>query len=81
MSRMLECDFHSLLTEVKTWEPQIRLLFAEELLHSLRPLLASLSPNGVPAEQVLGIGRGDGPPLDDEAIKRLIHEHRMEKYG
>ena len=80
MSKLLENDFHTLLTEVRSWEPHIRLLFAEQLLGSLMPLLASHS-KGTPANQLLGIGAGEGPPPDDETVKRWIHEHRMEKYG
>jgi hypothetical protein len=38
-------------------------------------------PRGVPAEQVLGIAAGDGPPPDDETVKRWIQERRAEKFG
>jgi predicted DNA-binding antitoxin AbrB/MazE fold protein len=36
---------------------------------------------GVPVEQVLGMAAGQGPPPDDETVRRWIDEYRMEKYG
>jgi len=38
-------------------------------------------PRGVPAEQVRGIAVGDGPPPDDDTVKRWIQERRVEKFG
>jgi hypothetical protein len=38
-------------------------------------------PRGVPAERVRGIAAGDGPPPDDDTVKRWIQEGRMEKHG
>jgi hypothetical protein len=45
------------------------------------PERPAIGPRGVPAEQVRGIAAGDGPPPDDETVKRWIQERRAEKYG
>jgi predicted DNA-binding antitoxin AbrB/MazE fold protein len=36
---------------------------------------------GVPASQVLGIAAGNGPPPDDETVRRWIEERRLQRAG
>jgi hypothetical protein len=36
---------------------------------------------GKPAEALVGIGAGNGPPPTDEDVRQWLTEHRMEKYG
>ncbi len=74
-------DFRTVVATLRNWTPEMKLLLAQELLNSLRPLLTPDGLPGVPAKQVVGIGAGEAPPPDDETVKRWIHEHRMEKYG
>jgi hypothetical protein len=40
-----------------------------------------LSPRGVPAADIIGIGVGMGTPPADETVREWIQEHRMGKYG
>jgi hypothetical protein len=74
-------EYVSVLEKVRSWPPELRLTLAEDLLRSLHPEVRPAGRRGVPAEQVIGIGGGKGPPPDDETVKRWIQEHRREKYG
>jgi hypothetical protein len=74
-------DYEAVFARVRAWPPAQRLALAEAILSSLRPALQPPPPRGVPAEQVLGMAAGQGPPPDDEAVKRWVEEHRREKYG
>jgi hypothetical protein len=81
MSVSQSSEYTDVLEKVRSWPPDLRLTLAEELLRSLHPVVGPNGRRGVPAEHVLGIGAGKGPPPDDEAVQRWIEEHRMEKYG
>jgi hypothetical protein len=74
-------ELKSVLVKVRNWTPEMRLTLAEELLRSLHPAVHPSGLRGVPSEQVLGIGAGEGPPPDDDTVRQWIHDHRMEKYG
>jgi hypothetical protein len=74
-------DYQTVLGTVRAWPPELRLLLAEELLRTLHAAVKAERKPGVPAEQVLGIGAGSGPPPDDETVRRWMEEHRAEKYG
>ena len=69
------------LSQVRTWSPEMRLHLAEQLLRSLHPFLRDEISQGMPADQVRGIGAGAGAPPNDETIKEWVDEHRREKYA
>jgi hypothetical protein len=71
-------DYQEVLRKVRSWQPELRLTLAEEVLRSLHPLAPSDYPRGVPAQQVLGLAAGSGSPPDDETVRRWIEEHRLE---
>jgi hypothetical protein len=74
-------DYQDVLKRVRSWQPELRLTLAEELLRSLHPLAPSGRARGVPAQQVRGLAAGTGPPPDDDTVRRWIEEYRMGKYG
>ena len=89
-----ELDYNSILQMVTKWPAEQRASLARELLASLRPapgerpsidrfigvirLEGSEQNNAVRALNLFG---GTLFPPDDDDVKRMIHEHRMEKYG
>ena len=81
MSITQASEVQGVLERVRSWSPEMRLTLAEELLRSLHPLLRPSEARGLPAERVRGIAAGDGPPPDDDTVKRWIRERRLEKYG
>ena len=81
MATSLANEYQSILIAVRTWPPELRLSFAEEVLRTLHEVVGQKRKRGVPVEQVLGIGASSGPPPDDDTVKRWIEEHRVEKYG
>jgi hypothetical protein len=74
-------EYVSVLEKVRSWPPELRLTLAEDLLRSLYPEVRPPGRRGIPADQVVGIGAGKGPPPDDDTVKRWLQEHRLEKYG
>jgi hypothetical protein len=74
-------DYQTVLGAVRAWPAALRLQLAEELLRTLHAEVKPGRKQGVPGEQVLGIGAGSGPPPDDETVRRWLEEHRAEKYG
>ncbi len=75
-------ELADVMGRVKTWPPTLRIALAHRILDSLET--AQPAPRGLPArsvQELIGIGAGDSPPPDDEAVRRWIDEHRMEKYG
>jgi hypothetical protein len=81
MSTSQAVEYAAVLEKVRSWPAEMRLTLAEQLLHSLHPEVRTNGRRGIPAEQVLGLAAGKGPPPDDETVKQWIHEHRLEKYG
>jgi len=73
--------YEQVLETVRSWPAAWRLSLAEALLGSLHQELGPSPPRGVPAEKVRGIAAGDGPPPDDDTLRRWVEEHRAEKYG
>jgi hypothetical protein len=74
-------EFTNVLDKVRSWPPAMRLTLAEEVLRSLHPALRPNGRQGVPADQVRGIGAGEGPAPDEETVRQWIEERRTEKYG
>jgi hypothetical protein len=75
-------ELADVMGRVKTWPPNLRIALAHRILDSLAP--TPPAPRGLPArsvQELIGIGAGDSPPPDDEAVRRWIDERRMEKYG
>jgi hypothetical protein len=81
MSTTAVSDYEGVLAKVRTWTPEMQRTLIADLMRSLYPLARPGGVRGVPVEALLGIAAGEGPPPDDETVKRWIDEHRMEKYG
>jgi hypothetical protein len=71
-------EINAILKLVAGWPTAEREALAKEIVSS---------PSALPPpprdtyRRALGIGRGEGPPPSDEDVRRIIHEHRMAKYG
>jgi hypothetical protein len=74
-------EYATVFEKVRSWPPEMRLTLAEDLLRSLHPEVRASDRRGVLADQIRGLGAGEGPPPDDDTVKRWIAEHRLEKYG
>jgi hypothetical protein len=74
-------EYQEVVTRVRSWEPQLRLALAEELLRSLHPDVVPNLPRGIPAEQVRGMAAGETPPPDDNTVRRWVEEYRLGKHG
>jgi hypothetical protein len=74
-------ELEDVLSRVLTWTPEMRLRLAEQMLRSLQTDVMPSGLRGVPAELVQGIAASDGPPPDDETVRRWIDAHLTEKYA
>lgn len=81
MSAPTTDDIQQVLQRVRTWPAPDRLALIQTLVASLRTELTAAEPRKESLLDLRGIAAGQGPPPDDETVKRWIDEHRMEKYG
>lgn len=73
----LAADYNEILAAASHLPVEQRAALAQALIDTLRP---SSRPKPT-IDQLVGVGRGDGPPPTDEQVRRWIDEHRTEKYG
>jgi hypothetical protein len=72
----------NILRQLADWPAEERLSLALEIVASVKALPPRLSPAPrKTADRAFGLLKGPLPPPDDDDVKRLLHEHRMEKYG
>ena len=75
-------ELTGVLSRVKNWSPDSRIVLARRILETLerpRRVVRGLPARSV--QELIGLGAGDNPAPDDETARRWIAEHRMEKYG
>ena len=78
MSHRQEID--SIIKQVEGWPSADRVALAYQLLRDMgRKVLAPPPRNTF--KGALGIGRGPGPAPTDEDVRRIMDDHRAEKYG
>jgi hypothetical protein len=75
-------ELTGVLNRVKSWSLELRITLARCILETLeRTTVTTQSQTNRSVRSLIGIGAGDSPPPDDEAVRQWIEEHRMEKYG
>ena len=82
MSTVEASELSDVLSKVKNWSPESRIVLARRILETLER--AQRPARGLPArlvQELIGLGAGDSPAPDDETVRRWIAEHRTEKYG
>lgn len=74
-------DYERILEIVKGWSPDQRLLLLRDVRETLSSVRDQLrSPRDTLGKALGLISSGESQPTDEE-VKRLLNEHRMEKYG
>jgi hypothetical protein len=75
-------EYEHVLRQVAAWPPEQRLSLAQAIVASVRPHPSrrAAAPRRT-ADRAYGLLKGPLPPPDDDDVKRILHEHRMEKYG
>ena len=63
---------------VQSWPEQLRLSLASRILHSLQ---AGQQPRRRTLADLVGLLATDQPPPTDEAVARILEEHRTQKFG
>jgi hypothetical protein len=78
----LMTDYDHILEIVRQWPPDQRLLLLRDVIQTLSKTREPLRSPRETLSRALGLVVTQGKIVpDDEEIKRLIDEHRMEKYG
>jgi hypothetical protein len=74
----LASEYKRVLELIAAWPADQRISIAQEILSTIRdrPPVPRKT-----ADRAYGLLRGPQPPPDDDDVKRILHEHRMEKYG
>jgi hypothetical protein len=80
MGSLPPAEYNTILQQVRTWLPELRLNLAEALLQSLHSNIPPVGRHGVPVERVLGMTAGKGPPPDDGIVRQWIDEYLREQY-
>lgn len=75
----IDTDYESIRQLISALPEEQRLSLAKDIISTIDATRAK--PCRKTADRALGLLRGPQPPPDDDDIKRMIHEHRMEKYG
>lgn len=74
-------DYERILEIVRGWSPDQRLLLLRDVRETLSTVRDPLrSPRDTLGKALGLISSGESQPTDEE-VKRLLNEHRMEKYG
>ena len=74
-------DYQHILRLVTSWPAEQRRLLAKDILATVQTSPALVKSPRSTVDRALGLLRGEQSPPDDDDVKGIIHEHRMEKYG
>jgi hypothetical protein len=74
-------DHQTILRQIASWPAHERVVLAQEILATVSPRPSGPRSPRKTADRAHGLLRGPQPPPDDDDVKRILHEHRMEKYG
>ena len=69
------------MDRVKTWPRTMRIALAKYVLDTVDAPQAVPVPRGRPVEELIGLGAGSSPALDDEQVESWIDNLRLQKYG
>ncbi|MCZ6681161.1 MAG: hypothetical protein O7E52_28410 [Candidatus Poribacteria bacterium] len=72
-------EMFEVLSRVKTWVPEMRIVLARKILETLAPPEVSTPLRRMPLDQVFGLLRTDSPPPDDEQCARIVEDERDTK--
>ena len=73
-------EMSEVLSRVKTWMPEMRIILARKILETLDPPQISEPPRKMSLHQVFRILETDSPPPDDEECAKIIEEERLKKH-
>lgn len=74
-------EFRSVLQQVATWPPEVRLTLARRLLEITEPVERADGRRGYSAAEVAALINSRQPAPDDATTNRWIDEMRIQKYG
>ena len=77
----IAANHQNILRQIASWPAHERVALAQEILATVRPLPARTAGPRETADRAYGLLKGPQPPPDDDDVNRMLHEHRMEKYG
>jgi hypothetical protein len=77
---MSATEMSEVLSRVKTWMPEMRIVLARQILETLDPLQISEPPQKMSLNQVFGILKTDSPPPNDEECAKIVQEERLRKH-
>ncbi len=79
--RKVMTDYEQILEIVRQWRPDQRLSLLRDVLETLSTTAGPLRSPRDTLSKALGLVPSEGHLSSDEEVKRLLDEHRMEKYG
>ena len=74
-------EMFEVLSRVKTWMPEKRIVLARQILETLEPSKISAPPRTMSLYQVFGILKTGSPPPNDEECAKIVEEERLRKHG
>ena len=70
-------EISEVLSRIKTWGPEMRIILARKILETLEPPLISTPPRKMSLDQVFGILKTDFPPPNDEQCAEIVEGERL----
>jgi hypothetical protein len=74
-------DYRQVLERIASWPVAGRLSLVHDIVATTRGASRRAAAPRDTLARARGLLRGAAPPPDDDDVKRIIHEHRMQKYG
>ena len=78
---MSVAEMSDVLSRVRTWIPEMRIVLARRILETLEPPQISEPPRKMSLNQVFGILKTGSPPPNDEECAKIVDEERLRKHG
>ena len=73
-------EMSEVLSRVKAWMPEMRIVLARRILETLEPPQISEPPRKMSLNQVFGILKTASPPPNDEECAKIVEEERLRKH-
>jgi hypothetical protein len=73
-------EMFEVLSRVKTWVPEMRIVLTRKILETSTPSKISEPPRKMSLDQVFGLLKTDSPPPDDEECAKIVEEERLRKH-
>ena len=74
-------DYQHILRLVTSWPAEQRRLLAQDILATVQTSPTRVKSTRNTLNRAFGLLQGSQSPPDDDDVKHIIHEQRMEKYG